>query len=199
MMQSGILRVQMKNEVGCYRSRSMMRMIVRLAVTGSFGLLACGPLVSPSGSTSEASAGGTSTTLGASSGIPGAETSAEGGTSVDESSGVGSSSGVVGTVPMYEACEGAEQGNCLPGLFCTPIGQFDGEPYFACTAQCSDPIVDCETPPSGWTAVCNGFLHDFGPDPFCAIGCDADGGCPPGMVCGDETPPFVPPFYCLAQ
>lgn len=164
--------------------------------------IGCGPSVAPSGPEGSTSDEGSSGAAGDDDAASASETSASG--AVDDGAGMGTSdggldpstgsSGAVGTAPMYESCVGTDE--CLPGLTCTPIGTLDGADFQVCTAECGDPRLDCDAPPDGWDAVCNGYFH-MPPDPFCAIGCDDEGACPPGMVCGDAQPPFTPPFYCL--
>jgi len=157
--------------------------------------MACGPAVGPSDS-SESSSGGSGEGSTLASGV----TSTFG---MDASDGAGTTSSdsttgePTGTTPMYGACTGTEQ--CLPDLLCAPISTpTGGSSGSICTAECSTPAIDCVPPPAGWEAVCNGFFHEIPPDPFCAIGCDAELGCPEGMICGTGIP-FTEPYYCVQQ
>ncbi len=159
---------------------------------------ACGPSAAPTEPTvttgDDPSTGATvdPSMTGATS-APGSDSATDTGATQGDS--MSSSGEAPATVPMYEAC-GPELDACLPGLTCTPVSQIDGRSTWMCTAECMDPLRDCEAPPDGWSPVCNGFFHDLGPDPFCAIGCTAEGDCPEGMTCGIEEPPFTAPFYC---
>ncbi|MBL4687674.1 MAG: hypothetical protein JKY37_23970 [Nannocystaceae bacterium] len=106
----------------------------------------------------------------------------------------GTSTGSAPSVEMYGECGGRAALTCLPGLLCAVVSLADGARSI-CSRQCGDPANDCDPPPVGWSPVCAAFLHDP-PDPFCAIGCNDDGGCPAGTSCGDE-PPFSLPYYCV--
>jgi hypothetical protein len=161
-------------------------------------LTGCGPSLGPNSTTdgdgpdsdSAAATAGTAPT----SPSPGTDTpSGSSGESSDGGDVPSAGTDPLEDAPMYARCESNEE--CLPGLTCTPVGLLDGDAFAMCTAECSDPTRDCDAPPAGWTAVCNGFLH-MPPDPFCAIGCDQDGQCPRGMTCGEESP-FAPPYYCI--
>ena len=173
----------------------MSRPVAAFAVVVLF-LTACGPSTTPTESTGTTGDDTNAETVsdpsmtGATS-APGIDTAAGTSATGDD----GSSGEPPATVPMYGAC-GPELDACLPGLTCTPISLLDGRTSSICTAQCMDPMRDCETPPPGWSPICQGFFHEFGPDPFCAIGCTEESECPEGMLCGVEQPPFTEPFYC---
>jgi len=113
------------------------------------------------------------------------------GTTTEAPVGSSSTGAPIGDVEMYGACAGDD---CVAGLQCTTVAFVKGGAI--CTAQCSDPARDCDTPPDGGAATCGAFTH-MPPDPFCAIACDEETPCPEGMSCGLESPPFSPPFYCV--
>lgn len=162
--------------------------------------LGCGPTTGPLGesmdtgtTTSEATTSdGDANDTGGSDGTEPGTTDAADESEGSANDGAGSSTGpLVGDVEMYGACA---EGDCAPGLTCAIVSF---EPAIAiCTAQCSDPALDCEPPPDGRPATCGAFTHTP-PDPFCAIECDADTPCPDGMHCALESPPFSAPFYCV--
>lgn len=164
------------------------------AVVSAWLVAGCGPTTGPLGesmdtgtTTSEVtSSDGNGTDTGGSEGTESGRTDDREGSTDD---GDASSTGpVVGDVEMYGSC--SEDNRCAPGLSCTPVASGAGATI--CTAQCTDPVLDCDAPPDGWSATCGAFLH-VPPDPFCAIGCDEETPCPEDMSCGLDSPPF----YCV--
>lgn len=122
------------------------------------------------------------------------DTTAAADSGADSIGGTGATTGAVGPgdVAMYEAC--TEDSDCLEGLGCTI---FSFMPFVqACTAMCDAKaqMNGCDAPPESWVPVCAAFSHR-GIEPFCAIGCSEESGCPEGMKCGVEIP-FSMPYYC---
>ena len=82
--------------------------------------------------------------------------------------------------PMYAPCWGDEQ--CSPLLECVTIAFGKDIVYAICTGPCADPQLDCDAPPSGWSATCALSLVD-GESQVCAVACDPDDLCPDNTWC----------------
>ncbi|MEX1368311.1 MAG: hypothetical protein AB1Z98_34590 [Nannocystaceae bacterium] len=82
--------------------------------------------------------------------------------------------------PMYAPCDGDEQ--CMAGLECVVLAYGQSFDYSICTAQCTDPTVDCEPAPRGWEPTCALHVKDGQAD-VCAIACGDERECPPQQWC----------------